>query len=149
MPVDLTNIARTPKDSHIDTIRYELAMLEFCFEKLSEIDDWASDADRYVYLESFLLHYRNLIQFFASNGHSPNSLNIKNAALWIDRALTEEEKNSLQTAGRDLVRKHWENISRYLQHCTTDRHDTDISWNIVAMHKEIEPVIDGFNSLFT
>jgi hypothetical protein len=138
-------ISRTPKDSHLDTIRYEINMLTFCFVRLSKSSEWKEQADMFVYLESFLLHYRNLIQFFFGNGsQKEGSLNIVNAKVWAGRDLTTAELSAIQTPAKNLIKKYWENISIYLQHCTERRADEDITWKVKDMFEEIKPIIVQF-----
>jgi len=63
MPV----IRETPaRLTHADTILYEVYMLRFSIRRLMQHDeqgDWEDQKDAWGYLEVFLLHYRNLIEF--------------------------------------------------------------------------------------
>jgi hypothetical protein len=40
------HICRTPKDSHLDTILYEIRMLKFCFKRLKE-REFSDEGDGY------------------------------------------------------------------------------------------------------
>jgi len=50
--------SRPNKLDHADTIRYEIQMLRFSYQRLAE--QRLTERDAWVYLESFLLHYRTL-----------------------------------------------------------------------------------------
>jgi hypothetical protein len=56
--------SRRPKESHRDTIAYEADMLGFCAQAL-RARKHPTHEDMCVYLEAFLLHYRNLIRIFS------------------------------------------------------------------------------------
>jgi len=53
--------SRTEKESHLDTIHYELSMLNFCGEQLDKLS--RADHSFNAFLECFLLHYRNVMEF--------------------------------------------------------------------------------------
>ena len=54
--------SRPAKLNHADTILYEIYMLRFSAGRLIR-EHWEESQDAWVYLETFLLHYRNLIEF--------------------------------------------------------------------------------------
>ena len=56
--------ARRPKESHRDTVTYEIEMLDFCLQSLTG-KHYRDGNEQALYLEGFLLHYRNLIRFFS------------------------------------------------------------------------------------
>jgi hypothetical protein len=58
---------RRPKESHRDTVTYEIDMLDFCARRASR--ECPEEADKGVYLEGFLLHYHNLVRFFSGEHH--------------------------------------------------------------------------------
>src|SRR5579864_198659 len=58
------SIQRIDKADHYQTVLYEIDMLRFCCGRIVKPPGEASEADVWVYLESFLVHYRNLLDFF-------------------------------------------------------------------------------------
>lgn len=60
-------VCETPaRLNHADKILYEIYMLRFTAQRLLEHHqqaNWRDRKDAWVYLEAFLLHYRNLIEF--------------------------------------------------------------------------------------
>jgi hypothetical protein len=54
------------KGSHLDTIHYEIDMLEYAFAKSKSA---LTPPELNMTIESFLLHYRNLIEFFSGAKH--------------------------------------------------------------------------------
>lgn len=57
--------SRRLKESHRDTVSYEIDMLRFCAERLEALRATGNDRESYLALEGFLLHYRNLLHFFS------------------------------------------------------------------------------------
>jgi hypothetical protein len=60
-------VERKRKESHQDTIWYEIDMLEYCYAVLEKNPPAITNARWNLLVEGFLLHYRNLIQFFGGN----------------------------------------------------------------------------------
>lgn len=50
------------KLNHADTVLYEIYTLRYAAERLRQ-EQWDDQKDAWAYLEAFLLHYRNLIEF--------------------------------------------------------------------------------------
>lgn len=105
-------------------------------------------------MESFLLHFRNLIEFFNGNPRFDNDLNVARPTQLLQgfpQAKPEESQiSSLEQPrlfekyeGRDVNDK----ISRYLHHCTTQRVELK-DWNLGEMYGEIEPLLTSFKELF-
>ncbi len=70
--------ARPPKQLPLDTINYEIGMVEHCFQRLKpEPREKCSSKECYVYIECFLLHYRNLVRFFSGNRADKHDLTAK------------------------------------------------------------------------
>ena len=117
----IENIASHP----LDVVHYEISMLKKSFEileQLSEEDPVAKNA----YLESFLLHARNLIYFLENLGPSDD---IRCSNFNVDVALTGFSKDQ-----RDKLHKH-------LSHIGKDRCAEKIRW----LHAEIfEKLADSF-----
>lgn len=135
--------SRPEKGSHLFTIQYEIDMLNFCYEALlTKIGAWGDTRFAFICLEAFLLHYRNLIEFFGSDG----DLKASKPQVWAPRTLTYEEVSLI--SDRKLCKKYRGPISTYLQHCTKRRAQLDRSWNVWEMYKEIKPLIDNFRNMF-
>ena len=82
--------SRPPKLSHLDTVQYEIDMLNYCHEKLLK-EEWQNTLDNYISLERFLLHYRNLIEFFGD----AEDLKVSEFNDWSPRILSAEELASI------------------------------------------------------
>ncbi len=57
-------VSRIDKLDHYQTVLYEIDMLRFAHGRMLPLWEGAKEGDVWVYLESFLVHYRNLIDFF-------------------------------------------------------------------------------------
>jgi hypothetical protein len=147
MAIDM-QISRPSKLSNAQTILYEIDMLRFTKDRLLSSFQFPSNGDKWIYLESFLLHYRNLLEFFKGNSKRDDSLcSSKPEQIWGSQHPDKESLNKLNT--KDLWEKYESGsskISKYLQHCTTQR-VIDKSWDIEQMYKELCPVLDKFLSL--
>jgi hypothetical protein len=137
-------LSRPKKLDHVDTVRYEIDMLRFAAQRLAE--KTLTKRDAWVYLEAFLLHYRNLIDFLGSENPRSTDLHVTN--VWQLANLTPPATlNELYAKGRAL-RARYEptdaqgggRISQYLQHCTTKRTDAK-DWAVTTMVEEIEPLL--------
>ena len=134
-------VSRLPKLSHLDTILYEVDMLDFCYNRLLR-GDWVVRKDYYLCIEGFLLHYRNLIQFFGNR----HDLRAGKPREWSPRALSAAELASIQDGGP--FDRYNGQISQYLSHCTKSRADRDRDWKHVRMYAEIRPLLENFRRLF-
>jgi len=139
-------LSRPKKLDHVHTIRYEIDMLRFAAHRLAE--KTLTERNAWVYLEAFLLHYRNLIDFLGSENPRSTDLHVTN--IWPLANLTPPATatlNELYAKGRAL-RARYEptdaqgggRISQYLQHCTTKRTDAK-DWAVTAMVDDIEPLL--------
>ena len=115
--------------------------LDYCLDRLR--GPWREKGKEYnLCLEGFLLHYRNLIEFFASHGAN---LRADNPEEWSPRSLSWAELDSIQNV--DLY--HYDrDISQYLSHSDKNRAEGAIHWKPVEMYKEIEPLLENFRTLF-
>lgn len=165
---------RPPKLSPLDTIHYEIAMLRFCYGRLvrpamrskrvlkvdtryatrpavQEVNATAGEDERaaFVYLEAFLLHYRNLVEFFSGeHDRRQNALSTKHPERWAARKLNDEEERSMRQAAKRLDDQWWQKISENLQHCTVNRHQDDVSWDVAVMMSGLEHVVRAFEKAF-
>jgi hypothetical protein len=108
----------------------------------------ADQRDRYVFLEGFLLHYRNLIRFLSGEHHRDGDLSTANFRAWANKEPIPEEVAAIMTPAKTLDTKYHKSISKYLQHCTLLRFDHDGAWDVEAMLKEIIPIITAFEQAF-
>ena|SRR6185437_10611888 len=136
--------SRPEKGNHLNTISYEIEMLEFCYKTLVDsLGKWGDMRKAFICLEAFLLHYRNLVEFFGGEA----GLKSSEPALWSPRQLSIEEVASI--SDRQLCDKYRGPISAYLQHCTPLRANVERSWNVYQMYKEICPLLDRFHGLLS
>ena len=142
--------SRLDKLNDAETILYEIDMLRFAMKRLLSPGPGWSDGDEWIYLEAFLLHYRNLVEFFSGRHKRIDDLSIaKPADIW---GTQRPERADLDLLTRpDLYEKYdttdnREAISKYLHHCTKQR-IIKKKWAIKAMFEDLRPVIEMFESL--
>jgi len=118
----------------------------------------AREGDVWFYLESFLVHYRNLLEFFGKNPPNKTDLTIwRPELIWTQesgldaRLPSEDELRAMQQVGSELWKKYEDRnnrddtISRYLQHCTTFR-TAFKQWNPQEMMGELHRALELFES---
>jgi len=143
--------SRPEKLSDRQTIIYEIDMLKYCYRKLVEEKKPLRKLDGYVLLECFLLHYRNLIDFFGKEP-SRDDLSISRPVDWAEDSKIDQARISSLTAAKKL-REEYEGhgmpdtISRYLHHCTKQRTQAK-AWPVQEMYSKLDPFIEGFLGLF-
>jgi len=139
---------RINKLSHSDTVLYEIHMLRFTCDRLIE-SDWKNERDAWVYLESFLVHYRNLVEFLSKprsqvrQQGGVQDIHITN--IWgLEGQAVPSWVAEVHAKAGPLWAKYGEasveRISRFLQHCTTQRIQMK-EWRIDEMVNEIEPLL--------
>jgi hypothetical protein len=91
--------SRPEKLDDAQTVLYEIDMLRFARGRLrSPAASWSS-GDEWVYMEDFLIHYRNLIEFFGSQNLRNTDLTIRNPAdIWVTNAPEASVLNSMTRA---------------------------------------------------
>jgi hypothetical protein len=138
---NLRVVSRPLKESHVDTVLYEIDMLDFCYGRLRE-GKWPNPQTYYLFIEGFLLHYRNLANFFGNR----DGFEARRPGDWTQRQLTDSELTSIQdeTPYKDYSGQ----ISQYLCHCTLSRADQDRTWKPVVMYDAIRSCIENFRKLF-
>jgi hypothetical protein len=134
-------VSRPGKGDHVEIIFYEIDMLEYCFQRLRE-KKWAEERDYCLCIEGFLLHYRNLIEFFGNH----HGLRADRPQEWSPRRLTDAELTSIQN--QDLLRDYHSLLSRYLGHCDGIRARRGRNWEYVEMYNRIAPLLKNFRHLF-
>ncbi len=114
--------SRPAKLDHLDTVRYEIHMLRHSYSELDKRK--LTEESAWIYLESFLLHYRNLIEFLGKKTPGGTDVHITN--LWGLVSLPEPAGVAkLHTVGVGLYDRYEPSdkmgggrISQYLSHCT-------------------------------
>src|SRR5215469_13114318 len=134
--------SRPKKLNHADTVLYEIYMLRFAADRLKG-EQWDDQKDAWVYLEAFLLHYRNLIEFLGKTENIRRT-DLHVTRIWkLFKATPPEDASRIHREGAKLWAKYEKveyRISRYLQHCTTRRTDAK-NWRIDEMSDDIEPLL--------
>lgn len=134
---------RLEKATHADTVLYEIDQLRFTAQRLFR-EQWEDHGDAWVYLESFLVHYRNLIEFLGRPNPRPDDVHITN--IWkLARKAQPTNLKKIMADGTKLwnecePRVGDDKISKYLQHCTMKRIDFK-EWYIDVMAQKIEPLL--------
>jgi len=148
--------SRPGKLTDSDTILYEIDMVRFAASRLLR-GKWESEKDQWACLESFLVHYRNLIEFLGKEQHLIRDTDLHVSNIWHRLGTTEPAQfPKIREQGDKLWAKYErveDTISRYLQHCTTLRTESK-SWEVGTMNGELEPVLaevekalrDGYQS---
>jgi hypothetical protein len=142
-------ISRPEKLTHAQTMLYEIDMLRHTLKRLSE-NRWQTEMDKWVCLESFLVHFRNLIEFFGHNAPRTDDLHITKPGYFWQDLTAQPSGNILARLHRnDLWQKYesrQDKISKYLHHCTETRIDSK-AWPIGEMYADIAKLIDEFERL--
>lgn len=143
--------SRPGKLSHTQTMLYEIDMLRDTARQL-EKDRWQGNFHKWVVLESFLLHFRNLIEFFGRPDPRSTDLSIqKPESFWPNPANRPTVQVLARLRKPDLWTKYEgannpRSISKYLQHCTEHRIDAQ-DWPVSDMYTEISSAVDEFERL--
>ena len=138
--------SRPEKLSHADTLRYEINMLRFAAGRLAE--QRLEERDAWIYLEAFLLHYRNLIEFLGND--KPRDTDLHVLTFWeLTGLAAPEDLDRIHAEGKALWARYEPRddqgggrISQYLQHCTTRRVEAK-EWPVSRMISEIEPLLQA------
>jgi hypothetical protein len=140
--------SRNSKEGKLDTIGYEVEMLRYCREQIQVQPTPPDSLSTSLYIEGFLLHFRNLIRFFSGKRPRPYDLSTADPETWAGRQLTEDEIMLFQVAAECLDEDYYQAISKYLQHCTALAQKGEHEWNIDGMFEEIAPLIREFERRF-
>jgi len=154
---------RSEKNKPIDVVLYEIEMFRHCANTLQAKQQVAANsqpekAEYYLGIEGFLLHLRNLLAFFMNHCTEPTDLGIHKADLnlWGDgRKANRKQYSGLMKAARAINRDRrtkngnlYEQISRFLQHCTTFRYTEARSWDVEGIFRDFNPVLVEFELKF-
>src|SRR5579859_2511067 len=143
--------SRPGKLSHSQTILYEIDMLRETAGQL-EKDRWQGNFHKWVVLESFLLHFLNLIEFFGRPDPRDTDLSIQRPeSFWPDSSNRPRDGELTQLRKPDVWTKYEgsnnpDSISKYLQHCIEHRIDAK-EWPVSDMFNEIRSIVDEFERL--
>lgn len=129
---------RRGKEDNFDTIAYEIDMLNYCYEGLGK--EHLEVGNQNLFLEGFLLHYRNLLRFFSC-------VRAQEADLTIKILLPNYDAQDIVDAAILLDNKHHKDISQYLSHCTSYRANHDMKWATREMYEELNYCIKKYLSL--
>jgi hypothetical protein len=138
---------RTPKDSHLDTIYYEIDMLRYCIHAISQ-NAQASPAEANLLVEGALLHYRNLIRFFGGRKHRKGDLSTIAPEVWAVRAATSRALANMRKIGSAADKADFKEVSVYLQHITEHRAAREKQWDLLTMYSQLSPALDLFEECF-
>jgi hypothetical protein len=146
MPDNLHSRPDKLEDAH--TVLYEIDMLRFTRNRLKD-SSFHSKADEWVFLEAFLVHFRNLIEFFGGKPRGDTLTISQPGDVWFGKTPSNTDLAFLLR--QDLWEKYEgqgkdDKISRYLQHCTKQR-VIKKKWNVEQMYGDLQPVIERFESL--
>lgn len=135
--------SRPDKLTDADTILYEIDMVRFAASRLLR-GKWESEKDQWACLESFLVHYRNLIEFLGKEQHLVQATDLHVSNIWQRLGVPPPTQLPRIRAQGDKLWAKYERvndkISRYLQHCTTLRTESK-SWEVGTMNSELELVL--------
>jgi len=146
---------RSRKKSQLHTIWYEISMLGFTHSVLATRTEM-SEPERNFFVEGFLLHYRNLVEFFSGNPEKhreakngkPADLSTHAPEKWAGRKLTDEEIKNIKDPARNLEQEYFTDISQFLQHCTERRFVEFKEWNLDEMFEKLDPIVSSFHQSF-
>jgi len=140
--------SRPHKLSNAQTILYEIDMLTFAAGHLKQ----KAGPSSWSYLECFLLHFRNLLDFFGKDERNlrDDDLSIfRPKQIWTDpnSLPSEEDRQRLNLVNLwNKYARRPDSISKYLHHCTQERVNLK-SWYVRSMFEDLSPTIHEFEAL--
>jgi hypothetical protein len=142
--------SRPPKLTDAETILHEIDMLRFSASSFRQPCEW----NCWRNLECFLLHFRNLIEFFGNKTKGDTLSILRPQKIWTDSATIPSEDRLKPLHRKDLWKKYEvrrkdqvnDKISRYLHHCTEQRVESK-NWDVTVMLNELSPTLEAFESL--
>ena len=155
---------RSDKNSHLDTILYEIDMQRHCAATVGQkqADEHKSEFARseyYLTIEGFLQHLRNLLAFFTNRKDEDSDLIINEPEVWAGQPVEQFDYSALIKAFKEFNRRHgvtvngqpndcYTEISKFLNHCTTHRYERAKPWPVDQMNADLKPVLAEFESRF-
>src|SRR5690348_17655084 len=114
-----------------------------------------SRCEYYLGIEGFLLHLRNILAFFTNRKDKASDLIINEPQVWAGKEIDQRQYSDLVKRAREINEAYgerestcYDQISKFLNHCTTLRHERVKGWEIDAMYVEIEQVVSEFENRF-
>jgi hypothetical protein len=155
---------RSEKNSHLDTILYEIDMFVHCGDAIgqkkadAEKSDFAR-AEYFLAIEGFLLHLRNLLAFFTNRKDEQTDLIINEPLVWASRDIEQVKYSAIIKRWKEFDKKYgaseddrpsscYKEISKFLQHCTTFRYERAKRWPIEEMYADAKPMLADFGAGF-
>lgn len=94
------------KLNHADTVLYEIYTLRYAAERLRQ-EQWDDQKDAWAYLEAFLLHYRNLIEFLGKKTRNIRPTDLHVTTIWnMLKATRPKEASQIHREGAKLWAKY-------------------------------------------
>jgi hypothetical protein len=125
-PETLMAFDRTPKEHPSEIVDYEIRMFRFGYGEVMRLysDDTQKDL-RNALFESYLIHFRGLVELFVARSGVPgrpnlrdDDLSITRAMPWFGRNLGADEIEALDTDAMKLRELH-NRIGKYMAHLST------------------------------
>lgn len=145
---------RTPKEHPSEIVEYEIRMFRFTYAEVMRLhsDDTQKDL-RNALFESYLIHYRGLVELFiARNGVRgrpslrDDDLSITRARSWFGRDLSDDEIDALDTDAMRLRTLH-NRIGKYLAHLSEPRATDGMTWAVPEMHELLDALVTRLMAL--
>jgi hypothetical protein len=142
-------LMRSIKQAPIDVIDYEIKMLVRCFRELhNNPSDPTDDFPKNVLIETYLLHYRALLEFFCFDRRRyPTTLLLAYSGEWATRTLSADEIKRIRDIAKPLADMWFQLIGEQLAHCTHPRYQQKVDWPYVEMQKGLELVLVEFDRI--
>ena len=145
---------RTPKERPSEIVDYEIRMFRFSYAEVIRLhnDDTQKEQCNALF-ESYLIHYRGLLELFIARRREdgrPNlrdeDLSITRAMSWFGRDLTAEEIEALDTDAMKLRTLH-NRIGKYLAHLSEPRATDGMTWAVTEMHELLDALVERLMAL--
>lgn len=148
--------SRPDKMTHMQTVLYEIDMLRYAAGHLQK-QTFDNRFQECAYIECFLVHYRNMLEFFGREPKRDDLSVLRAEVLWRDRdgnvVAPVPEKALRDLFNRPLWEKYEDReatgnqtISRYLQHCTEQR-IVPHGWTVDEMMRDLQGTLREFEKL--
>jgi hypothetical protein len=149
-PTPSNYATKTPTDELIQSLsdyRYDRGMFR---AMLVRLDGFQHSAEQYAYIESFLIHTRNLIAFlFDDPPASPKAMSA-NDAFAVEYFAVPAEWMRERGDYSDFLKAQRKRIHQRLAHITKARHRRapfEVQWNVRSIDHALSPAIDSFDRL--
>lgn len=145
---------RTPKEHPSEIVEYEIRMFRFTYAEVMRLhtDDTQKELCNALF-ESYLIHYRGLLELFIARRREdgrPNlrdeDLSITRASSWFGRDLSTEEIEALDTDAMKLRTPH-NRIGKYLAHLSEPRATDRMTWAVPEMHELLDALVTRLMAL--